>query len=92
MATKYNWDSWENFDDFRTDDTCPDVNSTTTPPTTGASSAMIADLAERNKYRYGYYLPGSPEDLAKPRVQPRIESVEINHTINLVVRTWPSHV
>jgi hypothetical protein len=93
MATKYNWSGWDssvpgaikdNFDDFRTDDTCPDVNSTT-PPTTGGSTALADDLAERNKYRYGYYLPGSDEDMSKPRAAPRIESINIVHSIQLEV-------
>jgi hypothetical protein len=85
MANKYNWDSWDNLDDYRTDDTCPDINDVETPATTGGVSLLEQDLAERNRYRYGYYLPGSPEDLAKPRATPRIESINILHTIEMQV-------
>jgi hypothetical protein len=88
MAIKYNWDKWDNFDDFRTDDTCPDIMDSTTPPTTGGSTTAPVD----DGIRFDYYLPGSAEDMALPRVSPRIESVEIVHTIHLVVRTWPNHV
>jgi hypothetical protein len=94
MGTKYNWSAWDsdvpgaikdNFDDYRTDDTCKDVNDTTNAPTSGAVDKLAADLAERNKYRFKYYLPGSPEDLSSPRAAPRIETANIVHTVQLEV-------
>jgi hypothetical protein len=85
MNKKYNWDQWDNLDDYRTDDTCPDVNSVETPAPTGGVSALQADLNERMKYRYGYYLPGSQQDIEKPRVAPRIESINLLHTIQMEV-------
>ena len=92
MAQKYNWSGWDsdvpgaikdNFDDYRTDDTCPDINDINTPPAT--TNKIADDLAAREKYRFGYYLPGSQEDLSKPRAAPRIESANIVHTIQLEV-------
>jgi len=84
MATKYNWDSWENLDDYRTDDTCPDIMDSTTPPTTGGNANVPVD----DGIRFDYYLPGSVEDMTLPRNSPRIESVNIVHSIHLVVRVW----
>lgn len=91
MANKYNWAAWDNdvpgairdnFDDYRVDDVCPDVNNTNTGPT---KDYLAEDLVARDTFRFHYYLPGSAEDLVRPRDVPRIESTNIVHTTQLTV-------
>jgi hypothetical protein len=81
MAKRFDWSGWDNFDDYRTDDECPELGEPDPAPPQDPSDAALADEAERSKYRPGWYAPGSEEDLAKPNACPRIESVVMSHSI-----------
>mgnify|MGYP005852904273 CR=1 FL=1 len=78
---KFDWSGWNNFDDYRTDDECPPEGSPDPVPATTPSQKALADEAQRVKYRFGWYAPGSDEADAKPKAHPRIESVEMTHSV-----------
>lgn len=87
---KYNWSAWDyhvpgeirdNFDDYRSDDTCPEENVTRVP----ANSLSAEGEKIRNKYRPVYYSPGSTEDLDQEKAPPRIDSFNIYSTIQTEV-------
>ena len=88
MTQRYDWSAWDsdvpgaifdNFDDYRTDDVCPDINSISGTPKAFDYNAL--DLIARDKFRFIYYPPKSPYDESLPHVEPRIESVNIVPTI-----------
>lgn len=89
---KYNWSAWDfhvpgeirdNFDDYRSDDTCPDASNTETP--TPINSLSAEDEQIRTRYRPVYYPPGSTEDTSQEKSPPRIDSFNIYSTIQTEV-------
>jgi len=78
---KFNWDEWDNFDDHRTDDDCASDECVEEIPPQVPSDKALADEAARTKYRFGWYAPGSDEDNGKIKTCPRIESVEMTHSV-----------
>lgn len=85
---RFNWDRWDTFDSksdgsgFRADDQCPDINDPDgIIEIEQPSPARLLDEAERSKFRFNWYAPGSLEDISRQKFAPRIESVEMTHSV-----------